>query len=163
LESVVGNLGPDPHEEVLEHGLPIDLLGHVFLDRSLFIVVQPLELQTVVVLFVVGEWRDLPDLEHPLVQLPLSPFNLIDGGGIDEELGGVLVAVHGIEGLDQESEEEVHGVVVLDDKVDAPALDLEGDALPGEEWEGAFTGGLVVHLYVVVFHGNHVLSEDPES
>ena len=68
------------------------------------------------------------------------------------------MAVHGIERLDQESEEEVHGVVVLDDEVNAPALDLEGDALPGKEWEGAF-GGLVVHLDGVVFHGNHVLSE----
>ena len=44
-----------------------------------------------------------------------------------------MVAVHGIERLDQESEEEVHGVVVLDDEVNAPALYLEGDALPGKE------------------------------
>lgn len=72
------------------------------------------------------------------------------------------MAVHGIEGLDQESEEEVHSIVVLDDEVNAPTLDLEGDALPGEEWEGAL-GAFIVKLDVVVFHGNHVLSEHPES
>jgi len=64
--------------------------------------------------------------------------------------------------LNQESEEEVHRIVVLDDEVDAPALDLESDALPGEEWEGALLT-LFVKLDTVVLHGDHVLSEHPES
>ena len=53
---------------------------------------------------------------------------------VDDGLGGVLVSVDGIQTVDNQLQEDVHILLISDDKVDLSVLQLQCYTLPGVQW-----------------------------
>ena len=66
--------------------------------------------------------------------------------------------------MDQETDNQVHFLVIPDDQVDCSRREDKGQALPGEEWERSLDAWiLIVEFHNVVVKRDHVFSVDPES
>lgn len=155
LESMVSDLRSHSHQRVLEHGLSMDFFCFFVPNLLFFFLAETLDLQSLVELFVRCKWSSFQDSVSDSIRSSvkslLSPFNLIDNWGFNVEVGGSFAAIDCIEGLNQETNKQIHISIFFDHQVNSPCWENQSQALPWEEWERCFDSwSLVVKLHDVI-------------